>query len=69
MEVDLVVKGGTVVTSNRIFRGGVAIDKGKVAAVCSEGVYPDSRRVIDVQGKTILPVVIDTEPHHLLTVS
>ncbi len=63
MEVDLVVKGGTVVTSNRIFQGGVAIDKGKVAAVCSEGVYPDSRRVIDVQGKTILPGVIDPEAH------
>lgn len=63
MEVELVVKNGRIVTSSRIFDGAVAIDKGKVAAVCLGTSIPDAKKVIDVKGKTILPGVIDPEAH------
>ncbi|MBI4523017.1 MAG: dihydroorotase family protein [Deltaproteobacteria bacterium] len=63
MEVDLVVKGGNVVIPTRTFFGGVAIDKGKIVALCTDSAFPSSRKVIDVKGKTILPGTVDPEAH------
>jgi dihydropyrimidinase/dihydroorotase len=63
MEVDLVVKGGKVVTPSGIFPGGVAIDKGKIVSLCTGSAYPNSRQIIDVPGKTILPGIVDPEAH------
>ncbi|MBI4524622.1 MAG: amidohydrolase family protein [Deltaproteobacteria bacterium] len=63
MEVDLVVKGGKVVTPGAVFPGGVAIDKGKIIGVCAGSAFPASRREIDVKGKLIFPGIVDPEAH------
>ncbi len=63
MPVDLVAKGGTVVTSQGSFVGGVAIDEGKVVAVGSSSAMPQAERTIDTTGLHVLPGIIDGHVH------
>jgi dihydropyrimidinase len=57
---DLVVKGGTVVTSRHCFRADVAICGESIAAV-GEGL--EGRRVLDAEDRLVLPGCIDAHVH------
>ena len=61
--VDLVVKGGKVVTPTGIFTGGVAVKDGIIVSVGTEESLPKAIKVIDTQGNYIIPGVIDQETH------
>jgi len=61
--VDLVVRGGTVVTSGGRMRGGVAISDGKVVAIASDETLPDAEQTIDASGRYVLPGVINPHVH------
>lgn len=63
MTVDLVVKGGTIVTPQNSFDGAVAIDKGKIAAIGSSAAMPQANRSIDASGLFVLPGIIDAHVH------
>src|SRR5438094_4932691 len=63
MKVDLVVKGGWVVTSQETFKGGVAISNGKFVAIGTDDSLPDGKEVIDAGDKHILPGLIDGHVH------
>ena len=64
MNADLVVRGGTVVTSEATMPGaGVAISGGKIVAVGQHGVLPRGTREIDARGLHILPGLIDAHVH------
>lgn len=62
-KVDLVVKNGRVVTPAGLSKMGIAIDKGKFVALGTQDNLPEGRRVIDVQGKYVMPGVVDPEGH------
>jgi len=62
-EVDLVLKGGRVVTGDGIFEAGVAIRDGKIVAVAADELLPPAKKVIDVKGNHILPGIVDSEAH------
>lgn len=61
--MDVVIKGGTVVTSDRTVKSDIAIKGGKIAALVPAGSFLPAARTIDVSGKYILPGIVDPECH------
>jgi dihydroorotase len=62
--VDLIVKNGTVVTSDATFDADLAIDDGKIVAIAQPGELSlDAAEVYDAAGKYVLPGVIDGHVH------
>jgi dihydroorotase len=63
-DVDLVVHNGTLVTADAELPGtGIAVQDGKIVAVCADEFLPDARRRLDARGNYILPGVIDDHVH------
>ena len=63
MVVDLVLKGGKIVTSAGVFEAGIAVDGGKVAALAKETRLPKADKVLNVRGSFIIPGLIDAHVH------
>ncbi len=62
--IDMVVRGGRVVTATDVLEGvAVAIKDGRIVAVAPESVLPPGERVIDAAGKIVLPGLIDCHLH------
>src|SRR5580765_2705868 len=61
MELDLIVKGGTVVTGNDIYRADVGVAGGKVVALGID--LGTAARVVSAAGKYVLPGAIDVHTH------
>jgi len=61
--VDLVLRGGTVVTATDAFPAGVAIDGETIVAVGPDAALPPAAREIDVAGKLVFPGAIDCHVH------
>ena len=64
MAVDLVLKGGTVVTEGGPVQADVAVEGGIIVGLTAAGAGPQARRTVDVTGMYVLPGVIDTHSHH-----
>src|SRR5262249_42954641 len=64
MAVDLVLKGGEVVTEGGVVRADLAISGEVIVGMTMPGEAPQAKRVVNVDGLTILPGVIDTHSHH-----
>lgn len=61
MNLDLLVRGGTVVTAHDVFRADVGVKQGKIVAI-GQGLGP-AREEIDARGKLVLPGGIDSHTH------
>src|SRR5436853_6982288 len=62
--LDLVIRRGLVVTAQDAAPGDVGILDGKIVAVASPGSLPgDAARVIDAEGKIVLPGGIEPPAH------
>ncbi len=62
--LDLIVRGGTVVTPGTTAALDVGIDGGKIVAVAQPGNLPDdARRIIDAAGRIVLPGGIEPHAH------
>ena len=61
--VDLIIKNAQMVFPEGIIQGGVAIEGAKIVAVAKDDYLPQARRVIDAQGKHLLPGVVDPHVH------
>jgi len=59
---DLLIKGGTIVTSGDVYDGDIAIIDGKIALIGASLDVP-ATRVIDASGKYLLPGGIDVHTH------
>lgn len=62
-KVDKVFKNGKIVTPNSFFRGGIAVEDGKIAVIGTDAVMPKADIVIDLSGKVVLPGIIDNHVH------
>ncbi|MDA4114214.1 MAG: amidohydrolase family protein, partial [Thaumarchaeota archaeon] len=60
---DLVIRGGTIVTSTSMLRAALVIKDGKIAAITSDENIPRAGRVIEAEGLHVLPGVIDVHVH------
>ena len=61
--LDLIVRGGQVVTVTDVFEAAVAIQDGRIAAIGPEAMLPPADRVIDAAGKIVFPGLIDCHLH------
>jgi dihydropyrimidinase len=61
--VDLVVRGGKVVTSTEILDASVAIRGERIVAIGHDEALPPAAREIDATGKYVLPGLIDCHVH------
>jgi dihydropyrimidinase len=60
---DLVVRGGTIVTAERSFRGDVAISDGRITQVTDRLAADSDAETIDARGLLVLPGCIDVHTH------
>src|SRR5712692_7229857 len=64
MKADMVVKNGILVTAEGQFPGvGVGIVDGRFAVIARDADLPSARETVDVEGRHILPGVIDGHVH------
>ena len=60
--MDLLIKGGTVVTAKESYIADVAVNEGKIAAI-GTGLNIDADKVVDATGKLVLPGALDVHTH------
>jgi dihydroorotase len=63
MSVDLIIRGGQVVTPDAVFKASVAIDGGAIVAVGADELMPQARETLDARGLHVLPGAIDVHVH------
>jgi dihydropyrimidinase len=61
--MDLVIRGGTVVTGDCVAKSDIGIKDGRIAALVSDGNSLSAARTIDASGKYVLPGIVDPECH------
>ena len=62
-KLDVIVRGGQVVTATDVLDVAVGIKGDKIAALAPADMLPDADRVIDARGKIVLPGAIDCHIH------
>lgn len=62
-QVDLVIRGGQVVTPDAVFTASVAVKDGVIAALGADDLMPPAREVLDASGLHVLPGAIDCHVH------
>ncbi|WP_420227054.1 amidohydrolase family protein [Pigmentiphaga litoralis] len=62
-QVDLVIRGGKVVSPDHIIEASVAIDNGIIVAVGHDDLMPSAREEIRADGLYLLPGAIDSHVH------
>jgi len=63
MKADLVIRNARVVRHNGEFHGGVAVRGGKIVATGADDSLPSASRVIDADGRVLMPGLIDPHCH------
>ena len=63
--MDLIIRGGTVITAERIHRADIGIDSGQIAAIARRLEGP---HMLDATGKYVLPGAVDAHVHMELPV-
>ena len=58
---ELLIKGGTIVTSHGRYRANIVAEGGVIVGITKQ--EPEAERVIDAKGKMILPGIIDMHTH------
>ncbi len=61
--LDVLVRGGQVVTATAVLETAVGIRGGRIVALAAEELLPPADRVIDATGKVVLPGLIDCHLH------
>lgn len=64
MAVDLLLRGGEVVTEETVVRADVAISGQTIVGIVSPDVTIEAKHVVDVSGLYLLPGLIDMHSHH-----
>jgi len=61
--MDLIIKNGTLVDSNRCYQANLAIAKGKIRAIFLGNKNFQAEKVIDAKGKMVFPGLVDSHVH------
>ena len=61
---DLLIKGGTIVNSWGRQQADVLVDGERIAGIVAPGMVGSARRVIDADGRYLIPGLVDTHSHH-----
>ena len=60
--MDLIIKNGTIVTPSESFKADIAVKDGKIEAI-GTGFNEEGAKVVDAEGKMVLPGAIDAHTH------
>lgn len=60
---ELCIKGGTVATDARVFKGDVYVQEGRVAAIVEGGAPLPTKETVDAAGRLVFPGFIDSHAH------
>jgi len=60
--MDLIIKGGQIITAEGSYKGDIGIEKGKIKAIADK-LPQNSNKTIDARGKVVFPGVIDVHVH------
>lgn len=63
MHVDLVVTEGHLVTPGAVISAGIAVNEGKIVAICKDPHLPPADHIIKAEGLAILPGAVDLHAH------
>jgi len=63
MNIDLIIKNGTVVSNERVIETDIAINEEKIIAIGSSEIYPNAKKIIDAKNMFVLPGGIDPHCH------
>src|SRR5437867_2599869 len=63
MTVDLVIRNGTLVTSQSQRRAAIAVHQGQIFAIDRDDAMPPASEVLDASNLHVLPGIIDTHVH------
>src|SRR5574344_928337 len=61
--MDLLIKGGTLVTAESTFKADIAVKDGKITAIGANLKPIKGTEVVDAKGKMVLPGAIDGHTH------
>ncbi len=61
--LDLVIKGGRVVTKDGTRRIGIGVKDGKIAILAPDDALGSAQQILDAAGKYVLPGLVDPENH------
>ncbi len=61
--MDLLIKGGKIVTATATFKGDIAVKGGKISAIGTNLKPEEKTEVVDAKGKLVLPGAIDGHTH------
>lgn len=61
--VDLVINGGTVYTPSGFVRASVSVAEGKIVALTIDSKAPAADKMINAEGKYVIPGLVDTHTH------
>ena len=60
--MDLLIKGGTIVTAKESFAADVAVKDGKIVAIGKDLPF-EAEKVVDASGRLVLPGALDVHTH------
>lgn len=61
--MDLIIKNGMIVTEKEMFKADLAVKDGKIAAIGADLSCCSAEKVVDAEGKLVLPGAIDAHTH------
>lgn len=61
--LDLVIKNGTIISPNSIYKADIAVQDSKTESIGSASLFGKAKREIDAKGKYVLPGIIDPHTH------
>jgi len=63
MQVDTVIKNCLLVSHDKTLHAGLAIDKGRITAISEDSQLPPAKKIIDGNGKHVIPGIVDAHVH------
>ncbi|MFB0558032.1 MAG: dihydroorotase family protein [Candidatus Bathyarchaeia archaeon] len=63
MTVDLVIRGGRILTPHGFFEGDLAVEAGKFVSMSKTSSTPPAERVVDAKSNFVLPGMVDMHVH------
>ncbi|MCW8881523.1 MAG: dihydroorotase, partial [Sedimenticola sp.] len=63
MPEQILIKNASMVNDGRILEGDLLIRRGRIEQIAAEITVPDTARVLDAEGRTLIPGMIDDQVH------